>query len=117
MGKCRKGREKLDKTTPLTEAIFYILLSLRKPNHGYGIIQEVEALTKGRVTLGPGTLYGAIQAMTARGWIRIYSEETESRKKKEYVITDLGRAVFEEERRRLEELLKNAALFEGGSHD
>lgn len=107
----------MDKTTPLTEAIFYILLSLRKPNHGYGIIQEVETLTKGRVTLGPGTLYGAIQAMTARGWIRIYSEETESRKKKEYIITDLGKSVFEEERKRLEELLKNAALFEEGSHD
>ena len=51
----------MDKNTPLTEAIFYILLALRKPNHGYGIIQEVEALTAGRVVLGPGTLYGAIQ--------------------------------------------------------
>ena len=35
----------MDKNVPLTEALFYILLSLRKPNHGYGIIQEVERLT------------------------------------------------------------------------
>ena len=69
----------MDKNVPLTEALFYILLSLRKPNHGYGIIQEVERLTGGRVVLGPGTLYGAIQTMLAKGWIRIFSEETDSR--------------------------------------
>lgn len=99
------------KNIPLTEALFYILLSLRKPNHGYGIIREVEELTKGRVVLGPGTLYGAIQTMTEKGWIRIYSEETDSRKKKEYIITDLGANVFREEKMRLEELLANSVLF------
>lgn len=104
----------MDKCGPLTEAIFYILLSVRKPNHGYGIIQEVEKLTGGRVALGAGTLYGAIQTMTARGWIRIYSAETDSRKKKEYVITEYGMRVFKEEKRRLEELLTNAALMETG---
>lgn len=100
------------KNYPLTEALFYILLSLRKPNHGYGIIREVEELTKGRVVLGPGTLYGAIQTMTEKGWICIYSEETDSRKKKQYIITDLGRDIFREEKRRLEELVKNAGLFD-----
>ena len=40
-----------EKETPLTEAFFYILLALRLPNHGYGVIQEVEELTKGRVVL------------------------------------------------------------------
>lgn len=100
----------MDKNTPLTEALFYILLAVRKPNHGYGIIQEVEELTKGRVVLGPGTLYGAIQSLVKKNWIRIYSEDTESRKKKEYLITEEGLAAFEEERTRLEELLQNAAL-------
>lgn len=100
------------KNIPLTEALFYILLSLRKPNHGYGIIREVEELTKGRVVLGPGTLYGAIQTMTEKGWIRIYSEETDSRKKKLYMVTDLGASVFREEKKRLEELLANSVLFE-----
>lgn len=107
----------MEKNTPLTEALFYILLSVRKPNHGYGIIQEVEKLTDKRVVLGPGTLYGAIQTMTAKGWIRIYSEETDSRKKKEYLITDLGKAVFAEEKQRLKELLRNAELMEGESDD
>lgn len=107
----------MEKNTPLTEALFYILLSVRKPNHGYGIIQEVEKLTDKRVVLGPGTLYGAIQTMTARGWIEIYSEETDSRKKKEYLITDLGKAVFAEEKQRLKELLRNAELMEDKSDD
>ena len=101
-----------EKETPLTEAFYYILLALRKPNHGYGVIQEIEQLTGGRVVLGPGTLYGALQTMQKRDWIRIYSQDTESRKKKEYIITDLGRTAFEAEKSRLEELLDNAKLME-----
>jgi len=107
-----KGTE-VQKNIPLTEALFYILLAVRKPNHGYGIIQEVEKLTEGRLVLGPGTLYGAVQAMSAKGWIRIYSAETDSRKKKEYIITDLGKAIFAEEKKRLAELLRNAEKMEG----
>ena len=103
-----------EKETPLTEAFYYILLALRKPNHGYGVIQEIEELTGGRVVLGPGTLYGALRTMQKREWIRIYSQDTESRKKKEYIITDLGRAAFEAEKSRLEELLSNAKLMEEG---
>lgn len=112
----KKG-EAMDKNNPLTEAVFYILLAVRKPNHGYGIIQEVEELTNGRVVMGAGTLYGAIQSLTKKGWIRIYSEDMQSRKKKEYLITDTGREVFEEERKRLKELLENAELMEGTKHD
>lgn len=107
----------MERHTPLTEAYVYILLAVRKPNHGYGIIQEIAGLTEGRVVLGPGTLYGAIQTMSAKGWIRIYSEETDSRKKKEYIITDLGRDIFEEEKKRLRELLGNIERMEGGTND
>ncbi|MDF2513432.1 MAG: putative transcriptional regulator, partial [Herbinix sp.] len=48
----------MENNIPLTEALYYILLSVRKPNHGYGIIQEIESITNSRVILGPGTLYG-----------------------------------------------------------
>ena len=47
----------------MTEAIYYILLSLRRANHGYGILQEVAEMTGGRVNRGPGTLYGAINSL------------------------------------------------------
>lgn len=101
---------------PLTEAFYYILLALRKPNHGYGIIQEVAELTDGRVQLGAGTLYGALQTLQKRAWIEIYSEDEASRKKKEYIITPIGREAFEKERQRLEELVKNGTLMEGSDH-
>lgn len=101
-----------EKDLPLTEAVFYILLAVRKPNHGYGIIREVEQLTGGRMVLGAGTLYGAIQTLQKKNWIRIYSVDTESRKKKEYILTELGRKVFYAETNRLKELLNNAKLME-----
>lgn len=100
------------KDLPLTEAFFYILLALRHPNHGYGITQEVQQLTGSRVALGAGTLYGAIQTLLERGWIAVWSEDSESRKKKEYLITPLGRTVFEEETRRLKELVSHSELME-----
>ena len=96
------------KDLPLTEAVFYIMLALRHPNHGYGIIQEVEEMTGGRVTLGAGTLYGAIQTLEKKNWISVYSEEAGSRKKKEYLITDQGREVFRAERDRISELAENS---------
>ncbi|MCR5557146.1 MAG: PadR family transcriptional regulator [Butyrivibrio sp.] len=98
--------------TPLTEAFYYILLALRKPNHGYGIIQEVLELTGGRVELGAGTLYGALQTLEKRAWIEIYSADLSSRKKKEYIITDLGREAFNKELERLKELVDNGKLME-----
>lgn len=98
----------MENTTPLTETFFYILLAVHKPNHGYGIIGEVAEMTGNRVNLGPGTLYGAINSMLDKGWISLYSEDKESRKKKEYLITELGRQVFAAEVERLKELLENA---------
>ncbi|MDT8717535.1 PadR family transcriptional regulator [Clostridium sp. 19966] len=98
----------MENNIPLTEALFYILLAVRIPNYGYGIIQDVSKMTDGKVTLGPGTLYGAINSMLAKEWISLYSEDKESRKKKEYLITDKGKEVFHKEVKRLKELLENA---------
>lgn len=98
---------------PLTEALFYILLASRKPVHGYGIIQEAAELTGGRLNLGPGTLYGAITSLLDKGWIALVSAETGSRKKKEYLITEAGRAAFYAELSRLRELVANGGKMEG----
>lgn len=97
----------MEKNTALTEGVYYILLSLLEPNHGYGIIQNTAELTSGRVELGAGTLYGAINNLLAKKWIELYSEDKESRKKKQYVITKTGRKVLEQETSRLEELLEH----------
>lgn len=93
--------------TALTEAVYYILLSLMRPLHGYGIIQNVEQLSGGRVRLAAGTLYGAISTLLEKGWIKALAEAKDSRKK-EYLITDAGRAMLEAEIKRLNELLENA---------
>lgn len=90
----------------LTEAVYYILLSLLTPRHGYGIIQNVETLSHGRVRLAAGTLYGAINTLLEKGWIRALPEERDSRKK-EYIITEAGRCMLSEELARLRELLDN----------
>ena len=102
----------------LTEAVYYTLLSLCAPLHGYGIMQKVEELSKGRVRLAAGTLYGAINTMLEKGWLMSLPAERHSRKK-EYVITELGKRVAKTELRRLQELLANGekilGSIEGGT--
>lgn len=90
----------------LTEAVYYILLSLYEPLHGYGIIQNVDSMSNGRLVLAAGTLYGAISTLSEKKWIEALPGEKNSRKK-EYIITDAGKSVVEEEINRLEELLQN----------
>ena len=90
----------------LTEAVYYILLSLLEPLHGYGIMQHVEELSHGRVRLAAGTLYGAINNLLERGWIMALPEEKDSRKK-EYRITEAGKEIPRGELERLKELYEN----------
>ena len=98
---------------PLTVAVYYILLSLMEPMHGYGIMQNVETLSGGRVRLAAGTLYGAINTLLERGWITALPGARDSRKK-EYQITDLGKEAVAAEITRLQELLKNGRQIMGG---
>ena len=100
-------------TPALTEAVYYILLSLMQPMHGYGIMQNVEQLSNGRLRLAAGTLYGAISSMLEKGWITALDGAADSRKK-EYVITDAGKCILRVEYQRLRELVNNgrAALEE-----
>ena len=90
----------------LTESTYYILLSLVSPQHGYGIMQQAEELSKGRVRLAAGTLYGALSAMVDKGWIEQLPVESGSRKK-EYQLTSRGLTVLKNEVERLRELVKN----------
>lgn len=89
----------------LTEGVYLILISMLEPRHGYAVMQHIEALTHGRVVLGAGTLYGAINNLLDKAWICAVGHNTASRKK-EYVITPAGRVVLQAEICRLEELIK-----------
>lgn len=88
----------------LTEAVYYILLSLLQPMHGYGIMQNAEQLSGGRVRLAAGTLYGALNTLLEKGWIEALPEVGDSRGKKEYLITAAGRAALNAEIERLSAL-------------
>ena len=90
----------------LTEATYYILLSLVSPRHGYGIMQMTEELSGGRVHLAAGTLYGALNALSTKGWILQLPVEDESRRK-EYRLTEKGLQVLKGEVARLRELADN----------
>ena len=94
---------------PLTETSFFILFSLTTtPKHGYAIIKEVEAISAGRVVLAAGTLYTALRRMLEDGWIERQEDNQsngDSRGRKLYSLTDLGRRIFAMETRRLQELV------------
>jgi len=97
----------------LTEATLYILLSVYSPNHGYGIMQFIEKETEGRLVLGAGTLYGAINNLLKKKWIEPVNVDNTERKK-EYVITESGREIVESEVDRLSKLLLSAKNIIGG---
>ena len=92
--------------TPLTPAVFNILLSLADgEKHGYGIMLEVEANTKGQVIMGPGTLYGSIKRMLKADLIEESDEradpEMDDQRRKYYKLTNLGRRALRMEAERL----------------
>ena len=98
---------RLSNSGALTESIYYILLRLHKKAHGYALMKDIMEMTNGRVNLGAGTLYGALDTLQKKGWIRQTDEQSMDRKI-EYIITDEGRKYFEKEISRLDELLSNA---------
>ena len=88
----------------LTESTYYILLALYRPRHGYGIMQQTERMSGGRVHLAAGTLYGALTSLCDKGWIVPVPSGGESRKK-EYRLTPLGMSVLQKELQRLRQLV------------
>ena len=90
--------------TALTEAVYYILLALDQPLHGYGIMQKVEGWSGGRLRLAPGTLYGALTTLQEKGWI---APAGGLGRKKCYALTPAGRQAVRAELARLRELTAN----------
>ena len=91
---------------PMSEAMYYILLSLQQPAHGYGMIQRVKGLSAGRVVLGPGTLYGVLNRMKKDGWITLTAEDD---RRKIYSITTLGQAALQAEYQRIRQMVLDGA--------
>ncbi len=96
---------------PLTESVLLILLSLaEQPRHGYAILQDVQEMSGGRVTLSTGTLYGALRRLLDDGWIERFHEEDNSRGRQAYRLTLGGRRNLQHEVSRLKQLTRVASL-------
>ncbi len=92
------------KYLPLTEATYYIMLSLMEPLHGYGVMQKVEEISQGTVKVGPGTLYGVFSNLEKEGLIVKVKEED---RRKSYALTQKGRQVLMTQIERLEIMSNN----------
>ncbi|KAF1296208.1 PadR family transcriptional regulator [Enterococcus sp. JM4C] len=88
-----------NKLLPLTETTFYILLSLKEPLHGYAIMQNVETLSNHHVRIAAGTMYGAIENLSKQKLIQ--EVPSEDKRRRVYVLTELGKEILEQEVQRL----------------
>ena len=94
---------------PMTEAMYYILLALRSPVHGYGMMQRIRDLSGRRVQMGPGTLYGVLTRMKKEGWIILDSQDE---RRKTYVITQEGLTALQAEYQRLKHMVQDGEELE-----
>ena len=105
-------REELKKLyLPMSESGYYILLSLKEPRHGYGIILYVKDITQGRISLGAGTIYGTLTKFEKDSLIVSAGEED---RRKLYKLTEDGIWLLEQELKRIDELYTNGHSIFGG---
>jgi DNA-binding PadR family transcriptional regulator len=95
---------------PLTPAVLHILLALaREERHGYGIMKQVEADSQGKVTMGPGTLYGSLRRMLDAGLIRESDRRVDRAMDDErriyYAISALGQTTLAAELERYRQVI------------
>ncbi len=88
----------------LTESMYYVLLALLNPQHGYGIMQLVDNVTGGKVKVGAGTLYNLLARFEEEKMIEQIKEED---RKKIYQITEKGLTILNQELQRLHNLIKD----------
>jgi DNA-binding PadR family transcriptional regulator len=95
----------------MTQTAFFVLVALTdEPRHGYGIVQEVDALSGGRVQLRIGTLYGVLDRLAADELIELDREEAhQGRLRRYYRLTDAGEAALSEEAERMADGARTAA--------
>ena len=101
-------------TGELTDSIFFTLLVLTEPIHGYLIMQKVAEITDNNIIIGPATMYTTLGKMVSVGWIE---DKEIDNSKKEYHITSKGMEVLEKNLKLQQFLLDVAKKFIGGGSD
>ncbi|SRR5579871_1725904 len=98
-----------ERNKPLSEAVLLILTSLAdEPRHGYALRKDIEEVSRGRVRLSTGTLYGALRRLLEEEWIERFEQEDTSREKQAYRLTAEGRRQLRAELDRMKELTRAA---------
>ncbi len=95
---------------PMTEAMYYVLLTLMNPSHGYGLMQAITEVSNGRVHMGPGTLYGVLARMQKDELIELADDDG---RRKTYAVTADGEQALRQEYQRLAAMLEDGALLKG----
>jgi len=98
--------------TPLREPTFLILTALAgEPIHGYGLIAEVARLSDGRISLRPGTLYGALDRLVDAGLVRVEREEiVDGRLRRYYRLAEPGGELLAVETERMRRNVEAATV-------
>ena len=92
----------MESPSPMTEAMYYLLLALLRPAHGYLLMQQVSQVSGGRVAMGPGTLYGLLGKLEKAELIQVQQED---QRRKTYALTPAGRQALRQEYERLRRMV------------
>lgn len=103
--------KKVKELLPLTHTTYYILMVLKEPLHGYGIMKEVERISEGSVKLGPGTLYGVLKKLEK---LQLICQVDQQDTKKTYQLTGVGGELLIAEYERLRKLVEISEKQLGG---
>jgi len=95
--------------SPMTEAMYYILLALMNPNHGYQLMGAIEQVSNGRIKMGPGTLYGVLTRLQKDELIVILNDDG---RRKTYAVTEDGRSALKVEYKRLKDMIQDGISLE-----
>jgi DNA-binding PadR family transcriptional regulator len=94
---------------PMTEAMYYVLLALSKPTHGYQLMMDIKEISGGRIKMGPGTLYGVLTRLLKEHLLNIKDDDG---RRKTYELTAQGKTALKTEYQRLKLMLKDGAFLE-----
>ncbi len=93
----------------MTEAMYYVLLALLNPGHGYRLMSAVPEISAGRVRMGSGTLYGVLTRLQKDGLIKVAEDDG---RRKTYEITEAGRSALREEYARIKAMVSDGKAIE-----
>lgn len=99
---------------PMTEAMYYVLLALMHPNHGYQLMHAITEVSNGRLKMGPGTLYGVLSRMQKDGLIVLAEDDG---RRKTYQITPDGEQALRIEYARLKSMIQDGYILEVGAEN